>query len=167
MSWTRLDDLWTEKIALTGIGFEARWHYLALIQFCSRTERWDGTIPRRQSLRVSDVEDPEAANHALHQVELINYVGTDSVRVVHIDNHIPPEYMRDPNRKAQQNERKKRQRLHEKGDHSTCLPENCPDAHVTSRVTRDTGTGQDRPQLRKVTKSVTEPWSEKVREVPA
>ena len=36
MTWTRLDDRWAERAVLAQLSYETRWHYLAMIQFCSR-----------------------------------------------------------------------------------------------------------------------------------
>ena len=38
VTWTKLDDLWCERRELAAINFADRWHYLAMIQFCSRAD---------------------------------------------------------------------------------------------------------------------------------
>lgn len=148
MSWTRLDDGFTDRPILGGLPYDVRWHYLALIQFCSRTSRYDGTMRPADARRCSDVPDPEAAVQALVDVGLVTRNG-DTVRVNLIDEHIPPPSVRDASEKAKL--RMQRHRKHKNGDHSECLSENCnqalvgpPEVSVTSSVTRNTGTGQDR-----------------------
>ena len=44
MTWTRLDDTWTDQPVMGDLAFDVRWHYLAMIQFCSRTQRYDGML---------------------------------------------------------------------------------------------------------------------------
>ena len=51
-SWTRLSDDWTDRAELARLSFEDRWHYLALIQMCSRGGHVTGV------LRVVDPAEP-------------------------------------------------------------------------------------------------------------
>ncbi|WP_420112335.1 hypothetical protein [Pseudactinotalea sp.] len=152
MSWTRLDDAWTDMPELAVLDLAARWHYLAMIQFCSRTERIDGVMKRADARRCSDVDDPEAALAVLRSTGLLLELPGNDVKVVRIDDHIPPPSVRQASKAAKL--RKRRERAHKAGDHSTCLPENCdqapvsrPDeavtAEVTGEVTRDIGSGRD------------------------
>ena len=95
--------------------------------------------------RCSDVDDAATAIAILAGAGLLE-IEDGAVRVVRIEQHIPPPHLRDENRKHAQRERKRRQRLHAKGDHSTCLAGECPKVvphGVTGDVTRDVGTGQD------------------------
>lgn len=137
MSWTRLDDAWTDQAAFDGVPHDARWHYLALIQWCSRTGRYDGVVRASDARRCSDVDDPGAALAALAARGLVEQLD-DAVRVVRIAEHVPPPHLRDEARKSAQAERKRRERAHRRGDHSGCRPDRCPQA-----VTRDVGTGRD------------------------
>ncbi len=145
MTWTRLDDGWTDRPILEPLSYEARWHYLALIQFCSRTSRYDGFVRTSDARRCSDVPDPVAANTSLLARGLLEQL-ENGLRVVHISEHVPPPHMRDEKRKADQRDRKRRERLHKQGDHTYCLPDNCSSITadpVTGEVTRDAGTGRD------------------------
>lgn len=42
MSWTRLDDRWCDDEVFEDMDYEARWHYLCMIQYCSRNEKYSG-----------------------------------------------------------------------------------------------------------------------------
>lgn len=145
MTWTRLDDGWTDRPILEQLPYEVRWHYLALVQFCSRTGRYDGLVRAADARRCSDVPDPAAANAALVDVGLLA-AEDGTFRLPLIEEHIPPPHLRDETRKQSQRERKRRERAHRAGNHELCNPDNCPavSSPVTSDVTRDTGTGQDR-----------------------
>lgn len=61
MSWTRLDDGWGNKIRSMDLSFPARWHYLELIQWCSRNRLYDGRVRTVDARIASDVDDPFAA----------------------------------------------------------------------------------------------------------
>jgi len=140
MSWTKLDDRWTDRPVFESIDHEARWHYLALIQTCSRDSRTDGVLPIGRARRASDVADPDRAHQVLEEHSLVELT-KDTVRVVEIGEHIPPPHIRQASEKAKV--RMKRMRAHKAGDHSLCLPDNCESAHVPRHVTGNTGTGQD------------------------
>lgn len=150
MSWTRLDDTWTDNTVLADLSFEDRWHYLAMIQFCSRTQKFDGIVRAVDARRCSDHPAPEAAHANLINIGLLVSLG-NAFKLTQIDDHIPPPSVRENSEKSKV--RMKRMRQHRLGDHSTCLPDNCPEAGVvaaevsppvTGDVTRNTGTGQDR-----------------------
>lgn len=141
MTWTRLDDAWTDSPQLAELSFQTRWHYLALIQFCSRTDRLDGVLRIADARRCSDVDDPSAALAELEAAGLITVLNGGQVKVADIDKHVPPPHVR---RNAEQSKvRMRRKRKHDSGDHSDCLPGRCPQVTVTSDVTRNTGTGRD------------------------
>jgi hypothetical protein len=147
MTWTRLDDSWVDDQVLEELDHGTRWHYLALIQFCSRNSRYDGVMRIVDARRCSDIDDPATAIALLAGAGLLE-IEDSTVRVVRIEQHIPPPHMRDENRKARQRTEKRRSRLHRAGDHSECLPANCPKAgpaDVSADVSTDPGTGQDGP----------------------
>lgn len=152
MTWTRLDDTWTDSSQLADLDLASRWHYLCMIQFCSRTKRYDGVLKVADARRCSDVEDPSGAMATLSGAGLLTTPQTGAVKVAHIDEHIPPPSVRNASDGAKV--RKQRERAHKNGDHSTCLPDHCKHVHVdeqtgvvtgdvTTNVTRDTRTGQD------------------------
>ena len=152
MTWTRLDDLWVDGTELAELSYEDRWHYLCLIQFCSRTQRYDGILRVADARRSSDLDDPDAALDRLVAIGLVHRQPDGRVKVGRIDEHIPPPSVR--NAADASRVRKQRSRAHKNGDHSMCLPEHCEHTRVdkqtgevtspvTPRVTRDTGTGQD------------------------
>jgi len=164
MPWTRLDDGWTEQSVLADLSFEARWHYLCMIQFCSRTKHFDGFIRAVDAMRCSDVTDPEKSLRELIDVGLI--VADQRGYMVHRmeEDHAPPVWVR--NRTESNKLAKRRQRSHEAGDHSLCLPERCghavdadevasrqpdksfgidrADRHADNRADSQDRTGQDR-----------------------
>ncbi len=143
MTWTRLDDGFTDRPIFEDLSYEARWHYLAMVSFCSRTSRYDGFIRASDARRCSDVPDPANAlmmlsNHGLIAIADGGYV------LSFIDEHVPPPHLRDEKRKQDQRDRKRRERQHKKDDHTYCSHPPEDQSRVTSPVTsgRD-GTGQD------------------------
>jgi len=111
-----------------------------MIQAQSRAERTDGMMTAARALRCSDVDDPAAALGELEAAELVRKAG-GMVELLRIEEHIPPPSVRDKAKRDK--ERKRRQRLHEAGDHSTCyigrcsqgvIPEPTP-SRVKSHVT--------------------------------
>lgn len=144
MTWTRLDDGWTDRLIFEDLPYDVRWHYLAMVQFCSRTSRYDGFVRASDARRCSDVPDPAAALVALHNVGLVA-PGDGGYLLPFIAEHVPPPHLRDEKRKEAQRERKRRERQHKRGDHTYCTHDPEEDlSRVTSPVTsgRD-GTGRD------------------------
>lgn len=163
MTWTRLDDVWGDDAVWDEISYPARWHYLMMIQVCSRGERYDGVMPLARAENCSDLardEVPRCLNE-LMDADLLE-VSSDgrSIKVVRIEDHLPPAYLRDPERKAKQRERKAASRARKP------KPSSPPPEPVTGDVTRDqsrdTRTGQDGPGQEVPPTSVNEddepPW---------
>jgi len=150
MSWTKLGDEWCQMTALEELSHEDRWHYLCMIQFCSRTDKRDGVMRGVDARRQSDHSDPASALAHLTDVGLLAIEPGDKYRIARIDedDHLPSESVRrrtEGNKKRQQ-----RKRAHDKGDHSLCRE----DADCHASVTRDVGTGRDgtgRDNTRKIT----------------
>jgi hypothetical protein len=149
--WTRLDDLWTERPLLAQLSYETRWHYLAVIQLCSRTGRIDGILTVKDARRCSDVDNPDHAVRDLLDAGLLEKLADGRLQLVEIDDHIPPPSVRLNSQNTRI--RMRRKRAHQAGDHSMCLPDNCPHATatggVTRGVTRNPRTGQDRTGMPK------------------
>jgi hypothetical protein len=144
MTWTRLDDGFTDRQIFEDLTYEARWHYLAMVSFCSRTNRYDGFIRGADARRCSDVPDPAKALVQLANHGIVAPVDGGYVLPL-IDEHVPPPHLRDEKRKQDQRDRKRRERQHRKGDHTYCSHDPEGDtSRVTSPVTsgRD-GTGRD------------------------
>lgn len=143
MTWTRLDDGWTDSTDFADLDHATRWHYLAMIQFCSRTQKYDGLMRLGDARRCSDVDDPGGAIAALAADGLIA-IEDKYVRVLRIEEHVPPPSVRESAEKTKV--RVRRHRKHSNGDHSECLPNFCDQApapsDVTGDVTRYPGTGQ-------------------------
>lgn len=144
MTWTRLDDGWTDRPVFDQIPYDIRWHYLALVQFCSRNSRYDGRIRAVDARRCSDVDDPATALAVLAAAGLIDVGEEGWVLIPQIAEHVPPPSMRDENRKERRRNEKRRSRLHAKGEHIECLPGNC-DKAVSSES--EGGSSPSRPVL--------------------
>lgn len=140
MTWTRLNDGWTDSQEVSTLSLPARWHYLAMIQWCSKNALYDGEIRSTDARRCSDVDDPTAALAELVSSGVIASTSA-GYTLNHIDQHIPPPSVREASDKAKI--RMRRMRLHRNGDHSSCLAESCDRSPVTHDVTRNTRTGQD------------------------
>ena len=123
MSWTRLDDRWTERPVFEQLGTEPSWHLLCMIQHCSRNHLYDGVMTRKTAVRASLVDDPELALAALVGAGLVEQLPDGTVRVVEIVDHIPPPSVRQAS--AATKVRVRRHRRHKVGDHSECLPDHC------------------------------------------
>lgn len=144
MTWTRLDDAWSEQTVLEDLSFEDRWHYLTIIQRCNRTDSYDGLIRSTDARRCSDHPDPAAANARLVDAGLLEIVPGGKYRVVNIDDHTPPPWVRKKTERDRTDKRRKR--AHDSGDHSLCRPDApCVDTTVVTTVVSDSRTGQDRP----------------------
>lgn len=144
MTWTRLDDHWTRREVFCDLGYETRWHYLALIEFCSVNRRYDGSLRRIEAFRCSDVEDTVTVMAELTTAGLVTEQG-DRFVLPQINEHIPPPSMRDDERKERQRVEKRRSRLHARGDHSECLPASCLKAEVSPEPVSDESDGGSSP----------------------
>lgn len=128
MSWNRYDDRFTTAKAWDGVSFAARWHYMALVELCGSTERYDGTVPFRLALGCSDVPDPAACIDELVTAGVLT-TSTDTVTVATIDEHIPPPGERQENLlpRKRKNTAANRKRKCENGEHSRHCPlDTCP-----------------------------------------
>lgn len=144
MTWTRLDDRWTDSPALEDVSFEDRWHYLAMIQRCTRTETDDGIVRAVDARRCSDHPDPAAAITRLVDAGLIEIVPGGKYRLVAIDDHTPPPWVRKKTERDRDDKRRKR--AHDTGDHSLCKPTApCVVTTGVTTVANDSRTGQVRP----------------------
>jgi hypothetical protein len=94
-----------------------------MIQFCSRTQRFDGFIRAVDAKRCSDVDHPDAALRQLADVGLI-VLDQGVYVVVNMEvAHAPPKWAR--NRTESNKQAQRRKRAHDEGKHSLCLPANC------------------------------------------
>lgn len=143
MTWTRLDDAWSEQTVLEDLSFEDRWHYLTIIQRCNRTDSYDGVIRSTDARRCSDHPEPAAANERLVAAGLLEIMPGSKYRVVAIDDHTPPPWVRKKTERDRNDKRRKR--AHDAGDHSLCKSDApCVVTTVDTRVVSDSRTGQDR-----------------------
>lgn len=155
MSWTKLGDEWCQMTALEEISHADRWHYLCMIQFCSRTDKRDGVMRGVDARRQSDHPDPATALAHLTEAGLLAIESGDRYRIIRIetDDHLPSDSTR---RRTEGNKlRQQRKRAHDKGDHSLCREE----SPCHAPVTRDIGTGRDGTG-RDVVKNTIQPTSE-------
>ena len=68
MSWTRLDDNWLADEAFDGLDIPTMWHYLHMIQFCSRGKRYSGVMPLAHARTCSTVADQMGALQLLSKL---------------------------------------------------------------------------------------------------
>jgi len=136
LSWLRYSDDFTTDRSWDGVSYEARWHYLALVEECSQARRWDGALPVTRAVRCSDTQDPEKCIDELIRAGRLNREA-DTVYVVAIDDHVPPEGQREENLlpRKRSNTRDYRKRQCEAGNHTRhCPAATCP---TKNRVTGD------------------------------
>lgn len=153
MSWTRLDDSWTDLPELEDQPYDTRWHYLAMVQFCSRTKKYDGVLRMADARRASDVHEPDRCIQELVAVGLVEEISTGMFKLLRIDDHIPPPSVRENAERTKERMQAMRQRksLHAVGNHSECLPGNgttagkCQHAPVTESVTRNEPSNKSNP----------------------
>lgn len=107
------------------------WHYLCLIQRCSRADIRAGILSEQVALRVSTHADPERAVANLIAEGLLKRVDGRRVQVVEVGKHLPDDSVRRRTERAA--ERKRRERAHKSGDHSLCLPSSCEDATASAQ----------------------------------
>lgn len=124
MAWLRYSDDYTGDKVWDGVSYEARWYFKALVEACSQSRRWDGSLPLVKALRTSDVPDTEdclrelrtaglvcvtvcdtghanlTQDHAQTWTEHIEACATEheaGVAIPTIEDHIPPAGSRDEN----------------------------------------------------------------------
>jgi hypothetical protein len=128
VTYSSFPDEYTRLSCWDGVGYESRWHYHALVEECSRSQRYDGVLPRNLALRVSDVPDPNHCIDELGATPLLDAFD-NAVRIVHMETYLPPEGQRDENLlpRKRQNQQAYRRRKCENGEHSRdCPAETCP-----------------------------------------
>ena len=121
MTWTRLDDNWQADPAFDRLDIHARWHYLMMIQFCSRGKRYDGVMPLAEAEMCSTAPDRTQIIGKLILAGLVTNLDGEMLKIERIEDHVPPKSVRDSSAK-----RVARHRKHKDGDHSECLPKSCP-----------------------------------------
>lgn len=127
--------------AFDRLDIPARWHYLMMVQFCSRGKRYDGVMPLAEAEMCSTAADKPGILAKLIAAELVENVDGEMLRVVRIDQHIPPPSVR--NASAESAVRVARHRKHKNGDHSGCLPDKCEKATGNGPVDRGNALHQD------------------------
>ena len=157
MSWASYGDDWTSRPVWDQVDYETRWHYFSVVERCCRDRRWSGELPRQAALRCSDVSDPSSCLDTLASVGLLAFDG-EIVRVVFIEEHIPPEQSRPevmlPRKRKNLSDH--RRRKCERGEHDSHCPPGCPDRGKSvgkpagkpsgKPVTPGTGTGTGSPR---------------------
>lgn len=141
MTWTKIPDEWTDRREFAALTADDRWHYLCMLVLASRGNYSDGILSVNQAQRASDHPNPDAAIARLEEVGLLELSpAAPFVRLVEIDLHFPPPSKRSDRTGA---ERQRRKRAHDKGDHTLCLAQHCPDALAASVTKRDAVTEGD------------------------
>jgi hypothetical protein len=128
MAWLRYDDRFTGAAAWDNVSYPARWHYLALIELCGSTGRYDGTVPATLARGCSDVPEPSTCLDELVVAGFLKAKENHFV-VTTIAEHIPPPGERDehllPRKRA--NTAAYRLRRCQEGNHSKDCPKDvCP-----------------------------------------
>jgi hypothetical protein len=128
MGWSRIGDEFPADRRWDGVPYEARWHYLALMAACSKSQRFDCRMPLMLAHRASDVPDPEAATEALLDAGLVVIDGSHVTIVDGEAQHMLPPSKRDHTRKENQRRwtQKHRQIKCETGEHDANCPATCP-----------------------------------------
>ncbi len=124
MTWTRLDDNWMADEAFDGLTIYDRWHYLAMIQFCSRGKRYTGVMPLIEAETCSTAPEKASILAKLIDAKLVKKLDEHRVQVLRIEDHVPPPSVREAS--AATAIRVARHRKHKNADHSDCLPGRCP-----------------------------------------
>lgn len=165
MAWLRYSDDFTKDRSWDGVSFEARWHYLALLEECSQGRYWNGALPVTRAVRCSDTSDPEKCIDELVRAGRLRREA-ETIHVLDAEDHVPPEGQRDENLlpRKRSNVKAYRFRQCQQGNHSKDCPRaTCPEKKpVTERVTGNAGTGRDgtekgnQPQAELVLAS--DPW---------
>jgi hypothetical protein len=140
VSWASYGDQFTRQGLWDEISYEARWHYLALVEECVRGHRWDGRLPLSVARRASDVPDPEKCETELERAGLLT-MSAAITELPYIGHHIPPPGAR-PDRllpRKRANQAEYRRRNCERGDHDRhCPSDTCP-VKLARRGERVTG----------------------------
>lgn len=117
--------------AFDRLDINCRWHYLMMIQFCSRGKRYNGVMPLAEAEMCSTASGKPTILAKLMSAGLVEAIDDDMVKVVRIDDHVPPPSVREAS--AATAVRVARHRKHKNGDHSECLPDGkCP--HVSNEA---------------------------------
>lgn len=127
MGWSRIGDEFPADRRWDGVPYDARWHYLALMATCSKSQRFDCRIPLMLANRASDVPDPEAATEALVTAGFLVIDGLDVIIVEGEARHMLPPHKRDRTRKENQRRwtKKHRETKCESGEHDEHCPATC------------------------------------------
>ena len=141
MTWTRLDDNWMADEAFDELDIYDRWHYLAMIQFCSRGKRYTGVMPRVEAETCSTAPDKPGILAKLITAKLVKELDGGRVQVLRIEDHVPPPSVREAS--AATAIRVARHRKHKNDDHTDCLPDKCPKAAGNAASDRGNALHQD------------------------
>ena len=127
MSWASYGDQFTRQQLWDYVGYEARWHYVSLVEECVRGHRWDGRMPLSLAQRSSDVPDPDKCHAELESVGLVVVVA-DIVELIYIGHHIPTPGDRPDTLlpRKRENVREYRRRKCKRGAHDRHCPPDCP-----------------------------------------
>jgi len=109
-----------------GLALEEIGYLQGLISWCSRTNTFDGHMTGFKARTIAEHPDPGAILTKLIAADRIKIEVDGSVTVLHLDEHLPSEEVRD--RTTSEREKKRRQRAHAKGDHGLCVFPACPAA---------------------------------------
>jgi hypothetical protein len=151
MSWASYGDQFTRQQLWDEVSYEARWHYVALVEECVRGHRWDGRLSNALARRASDVPDPDKAHTELERVGLLAVIA-GTVELLYIGHHIPSPGDRPDTLlpRKRENQAEYRRKKCERGEHDRhCPSATCPvkeqrrRARVSERVTGNPESSRD------------------------
>lgn len=137
MTWTRLSDDFTDRPELLSVSRDARLLHVEALVWCNRMLT-NGELPAAAIRRLTDSPDPEASAAELEEAGHWTADGAGGWLIDWTDQEDSSEVRkrREANAERQRNYRR-RNELHQRGDHSQCLPKACPALRgVTQDVTR-------------------------------
>lgn len=154
MTWCRFGDEFTFDQRWDGVSYEARWHLMAMVALCSKSERFDCKMPLVAALRASDVMHPQ---ECLDVLQSAGFVLVNGYEVEIIDGearHMPPVSVRERKRKADQRSRtrKHRQKRCNDGIHDSSCPRSCPSRTKDIRNNNGNALPQDRTEQNRAVK---------------
>ncbi len=97
MSWLRYSDDFTDWPEWERAGTDVRWAYVCLVEACSRSQRWDGRLPKPRALAalVAQVDDPQQCLERLAILSLVHEDRRERIVVLpRIHEHVAPPSIR-------------------------------------------------------------------------
>lgn len=91
--YVRVNGRWIDRVEHIHLSFEARWHYLCLVNHCTERRLYDGVIDGI-ALKLSDIPDPPTVMDELMAVGLIDKHDDGRYRLLNLADHWPASWLR-------------------------------------------------------------------------